>query len=98
VERKGHLNSHQRDTLAQIFGHPISHNLEWHSVVTLLEALATVHETHKGRLLVTIGNETETFEPPRHKDLDAEQLANLRRLLRKAGYGPDGGSVLGHSA
>ena len=35
------------------------------------------------------GGETETFEPGRHKDIDAEQLANLRRLLKKAGYGPD---------
>jgi hypothetical protein len=98
VKTEGHLNSHQRDTLAHIFRHPISHNLEWHSVVTLLEAVATVHETHKGHLLVTIGRESETFEPPRHKDLDAEQLANLRRLLRKAGYGPDDGSVLGPPA
>jgi hypothetical protein len=88
MDAEGHLNSHQRDTLAHIFSHPLSHNLEWHSVVSLLEAVATVHETHKGKMLVTIGNETETFEPPRHKDLDADQLANLRRLLRKAGYGP----------
>ena len=51
-----------------------------------------VHETNKGHVLVTIGNDTETFEPPRHKDLDVEQMANLRRLLKKAGYGPDDGS------
>jgi len=71
-----HLNSHQRDTLAHIFRHPLSHNIEWHSVVSLLEA---------------VGTDTETFEPPRHKDLDTEQMANLRRLLKKAGYGPDDG-------
>ena len=83
----GHLNSHQRDTLAQIFRHPLNHNVEWHSVLSLLNAVATVRETHKGHLLVTIGNKSDTFEQ-RHKDIDAEQLANLRRLLRKAGYGP----------
>jgi hypothetical protein len=91
METQGHLNSHQRDTLAHIFRHPLSHNVEWHSVVSLLEAVGTVHETNKGHMLVTIGTDTETFEPARHKDLDAEQLANLRRLLKKAGYGPDGG-------
>jgi hypothetical protein len=85
------LNSHQRDTLAHIFRHPLSHNIEWHSVVSLLEAVGTVHETNKGHVLVTIGNDTETFEPPRHKDLDTEQMASLRRLLKKAGYGPDDG-------
>jgi hypothetical protein len=90
---EGRLNSHQRDTLAHIFNHPLSHNVEWHSVVSLLEAVATVHETHKGKMLVRIGDESETFEPPRHKDIDAESLANLRRLLRKAGYGPEGGQV-----
>jgi hypothetical protein len=51
--------------------------------------VGTVEETHKGNLLVTMDGETETFDPGRHKDIDAEQLANLRRLLKKAGYGPD---------
>ncbi len=83
-----HLNGHQRDTLAHIFAHPLSHNLEWHSVLSLLNAVATVQETHKGNVLVTMGSETETFEP-RHKDIDADQLTNLRRLLRKSGYGPE---------
>ena len=85
-----HLNSHQRDTMAQIFNHPLSHNIEWHAVLSLLDSVATVQETHKGHVLVTLGDESETFDPQRHKDIDAEQLTNLRRLLRKAGYGPRG--------
>lgn len=83
------LNSHQRDTLAHIFRHPLSHNLEWHSVISLLEAIGEAKETHKGHLVVTIGVETDTFEP-RGKDIDAEQLGLLRKLLKKAGYGPEG--------
>ena len=82
------LNSHQRDTMAQIFNHPLSHNIEWHSVLSLLNAVGTVQETHKGHVLATLGDESDTFDPQRHKDIDAEQLTNLRRLLRKAGYGP----------
>lgn len=89
MEAPGHLNSHQRDTLAHIFRHPLSHNLEWHSILSLLEAMATVHETHKGHILVTIGDVSESLEPPHHKDIEPEQLATLRRLLRKAGYGPE---------
>ena len=88
-----HLNSHQRDTMAQIFNHPLSHNIEWHSVLSLLNAVATVQETHKGHVLATIGDESETFDPQRHKDIDAEQLTVLRRLLRKSGYGPEGASA-----
>ena len=83
-----HLNSHHRDTLAQIFRHPLSHNIEWHAVLSLLNAVGAVGDP-QGALLVTMGGETETFDPGRHKDIDAEQLANLRRLLKKAGYGPD---------
>ncbi len=40
-------------------------------------------------MMVTIGDQSETFDP-RHKDIDADQLADLRRLLEKAGYGPAG--------
>jgi hypothetical protein len=40
---------------------------------------------------VTIDGEIETFEP-HHKDIDAEQLPLLRKLLTKAGYRPDGAS------
>jgi hypothetical protein len=89
VGRTGQLNNHQRDTLAHVFRHPLSHNIEWHAILSLLNALGTVQETHKGHVLVTLGNHTETFEPPRQKDIDAEQLALLRRFLRQAGFGPD---------
>ena len=85
-----HLNSHQRDTLAHIFRHPLSHNIEWRAILSLLNGIASVQETHHGNFIVTLGEETETFEPPRHKDLDAQQLVYLRRMLKNAGYGPEG--------
>jgi hypothetical protein len=84
-----HLNSHHRETLAQIHRHPAGHNIEWHSVLSLLEAVASVEETHHGQFLVTLGNETETFEPPKHKDIDMQQVVDLRRMLTNAGYGPE---------
>jgi hypothetical protein len=92
VDAQIRLNSHQRDTLAHVFRHPASHNIEWHAILSLLNAVGTVHETHRGHLLVTVGQTSETFEP-RHKDIDAEQLATLRRLLRKTGYGPEDASA-----
>jgi rubrerythrin len=85
----GHLNAHHRDTLSRLFQHPVGHNIEWHDVLSLLEAVATVEETHSGKFLVTLGNETETFEAPRHKDIDAQQVVDLRRMLKGAGYEPD---------
>ena len=56
-----HLNGHQRDTLAQIFRHPTSHNIEWHSIVSLLNAVGDVQETKQGHLVVTVDGETETL-------------------------------------
>jgi hypothetical protein len=83
-----HLNSHQRDTLTQIFQHPVGHNIEWHAVISLLESVGSVAETHSGKYLVTLGSETETFESPRHKDIDAQQVVDLRRMLKGAGLEP----------
>jgi hypothetical protein len=88
-----HLSNHHRDTLAQIFTHPLSHNIEWRAVLSLLPVVTTVEERHDGHVLVTVGDESETFDPNREKDIDAEQLTKLRRLLRQAGYGPEGTSA-----
>jgi hypothetical protein len=84
-----HLASHHRETLSQIFRHPVSHNIEWRAVRSLLGAVAQIEEQHDGRFLVTLGGETETLERPRGKDLDAQQVVDLRRMLSNAGYGPD---------
>ena len=84
-----HLPHHHRDTLRQIFTHPISHNIEWPPVVSLLEALDAVEVRHDGKFVVKLGEEREVFERPRGKDLDAEQVVDLRRMLRNAGYEPE---------
>ena len=84
-----HLNSHHRDTVALIFQHPAGHNIEWHDVLSLLEAVGSVKEESNGHYRVTLGTETETFEPPRHKDIDLQQVVDLRRMLKNAGYGPE---------
>ena len=36
---------------------------------------------------MTIGSETEYFDPPPHKDIDTQAVVNLRRMLTKADYG-----------
>jgi hypothetical protein len=35
---------------------------------------------------VTIGGETEIFDKPKHKNIDEQQVVDLRRMLRAAGY------------
>jgi hypothetical protein len=84
-----HLSNHQRNTLRQIFQHPAGHNIEWRTVLCLLGAVGTAEEQHGGKVAVTIGSQTEYFDPPRHKDIDTQTVVNLRQMLTKAGYGAD---------
>ena len=84
-----HLSSHHRDTLRRIFSHPTSGNIEWRDVVSLLDNVGTTAEERNGKLRVTLGPETEVFEPPRGKDIDEQMIVDLRRLLRQAGVTPD---------
>jgi hypothetical protein len=69
--------------------HPVSHNIEWRAVLSLLEAVGSVDQTHDGKYVVTLGSETRTFERPRNKDIDASEVVELRKMLAGAGYGLD---------
>ena len=84
-----HLSNHQRSTLRQIFQHPAGHNITWRAVLSLLAAVGSAREQHDGKVAVTIGDQTEYFEPPRHKDISTQAVVNLRRMLTHIGYGAD---------
>ena len=87
--RPAHLSNHQHSTLRQIFQHPAGHNIEWRAVLSLLAAVGSAEERHAGKVAVTIGAQTEYFDPPRHKDIGTQTVVNLRRMLTKAGYAAD---------
>jgi hypothetical protein len=91
---EAHLNNHHRDTVAKIFSHPANRNVEWRQVLSLLEAVGTVTSKHDGKLEVSVGPEREVFTPPKGKDVDAQMLVDLRRMLSQGGYGPDGGPAI----
>jgi hypothetical protein len=84
-----HLSSHHRDTISKIFTHPASGNIEWRDVLSLLEYLGTTTEERNGKIKVALGSETEVLEAPRGKDIDAQMIVDLRRMLRRAGFTPD---------
>ncbi len=73
----------------QLFQHPLSHNIEWRAVVSLLEAVGSVVEHHDGTVAVTVGSQTAFFDPPPHKDIDTDVVVGLRRMLNAAGYGAE---------
>ena len=84
-----HLSNHHRNTLRQIFQHPVSHNIEWRSIVSLLETVGSVAEHRDGKLAVTLGTQTEFLDPPANKDIDAQMVVDLRRMLADAGFDPE---------
>ncbi len=83
------LDAHHRATVDKIFNHPVSHNIKWHDVLSLLQSIGSVAEHPGNRFAVTLGSETETFDVPQHADIDEQQVVDLRRMLKGAGLGPD---------
>ncbi|HTR78560.1 MAG TPA: hypothetical protein VMH39_10630 [Gemmatimonadaceae bacterium] len=81
-----HLSNHHRDTLLQIFQHPSSHNIQWPDVLSLLEAVGEIEPRRDGKYLVRLGDEAEVLVPPKHKDIDIQQVLDVRRMLTGAGY------------
>jgi hypothetical protein len=81
-----HLSGHHRDTLLKIFQQETNHNVEWHDVVSLLEAVGTVEHRHDDMFQFRIGQETEVLRRPKGKDIDGQELVDLRRMLTRAGY------------
>ena len=83
-----HLDNHHRNTLRQIFAHPVSHNIEWHAVTSLLEAIGTIDVHDDGKVTVRVGSERAILEPPVGKDIDEQMALDLRRMLSRGGYDP----------
>ena len=53
------LNHHHRVTLEKIFSHPLSGNVEWRQVLSLLEAVGTTTQEPNGKVKVELGGETQ---------------------------------------
>ena len=81
-----HLSGHHRDTLVQIFQQDTNYNVEWHDVMSLLQAIGSIEQEHDDMFLFRIGEETEVLRRPSGKDIDGQQLVDLRRILASAGY------------
>jgi hypothetical protein len=45
---------------------------------------------HDGKVTVTVGSQTQIFDPPVGKDIDVQMVVDLRGMLSKAGYDPRG--------
>ena len=66
----------------------MSHNIEWHAVVSLLEAVGTVTTHHDHKVEVTVGDGQAFVEPQAGKDIDPQTVVDLRHLLAEAATSP----------
>jgi hypothetical protein len=82
------LNHHHRVTLERIFSHPLSGNVEWRQVLSLLKAVGTATREPNGKVKVELGGQTEVLRPPDGKDVDRQLIVDLRRMLTNAGLEP----------
>ena len=83
---KPKVTGRHRDTLRQIFAHPMSHNVEWHDVVALLREVASVEERHDGKIDVKTADRSFVLSRSRGKDLVPDELMEVRHLLEALGY------------
>lgn len=81
------LGTH-RITYDAVFQHPISRNLQWRDVRSLLSALADVVEKHGDNMKFTRNGQTLVVHPPRRKDFsDVQELMHIRQFLERSGAG-----------
>jgi hypothetical protein len=51
-----------------------------------LGEIGSIEQRHDDMFVFRIGSESEVLQQPKEKDIDAQQLVDLRRMLTNAGY------------
>jgi hypothetical protein len=75
-------------TLEALFAHPLPTNLHWTDVLTLIRRFGSIEHNRHGDLLVEIGGHRVTFKHKNTKELDKEQVVQLRNFFEKLGITP----------
>ena len=84
------LRGSDQRTLTQLFQHPLTHNLSLRAVTGLFDAIGSATVQHNGDLHFQLGDDALTMQRPHDKDLSASEVMNLRHLLERKGWSPNG--------
>jgi hypothetical protein len=84
-----HLTGRHQDTLRHVLAHPLSHNVEWHSLLSLLREVGSVEE-HGESVAIEVGGQRIVLMKPHGKDVEADDLVEVRRLLESLGFRAEG--------
>ena len=83
-----HLNAKNARTMERVYQHPVSHDLDWRDVISLIEHLGTVKEETSGHLTLTVNDASQGFHRSQDGSLsDPKQVLELRHFLESAGVG-----------
>ncbi len=77
------LSTAHQATYETIFRHPVSHNLEWRSVIALFSELGTLEEEPNGKIKFVHNGLTLTLYS-RGKDVEVPELMHIRRFLENS--------------
>jgi hypothetical protein len=91
------LHAGAQHTLDAVFAHPVARNLEWREVEALFTALGGVEPLGGGRFALHLGQEHQTLEKPRTKDMPLDDVLAVRHLLQRAGFAPGGAAAAASS-
>src|SRR5579863_1465741 len=78
------MNDRHVRVLREIFAHPLSHNLEWREVVSVINEMGSALERHDGKYEFQIGLTKAVFTKPHHKEMETDGIVELRRFLLEA--------------
>jgi len=79
------LDHHHKKTVGKIFSHPLSHNIQWHDVESLLERIGILGQSHSGNVTVTLDGVVHSLGKAHGHDLNDDQVVKVRHLLRDLG-------------
>ena len=83
------MNTHERRIYNTVFQRPLTHNLGWRDVKSLMSSLGTVESEHNGNAKVTVDGKILVFHSPADSDLmSVEQVMQIRHLLESVEQGP----------
>jgi hypothetical protein len=83
------MNNRHHRTLEAIFAHPISANIDFKDVESMLSDLgAEIDNRSKARIGVTLNGHTAAFHHAHHS-LPKDEVVQIRHFLEKCGVSPD---------
>ncbi len=83
------MNHHHRKVLHSLFAHPVSGNISFKDVESVLKELGADIENRNGsRIAVTLNGKTHLFHHVSH-DLPKDEVAQIRKFLSESGITPE---------